>query len=152
MRWLTAKLHWTDDRPTPDITLFLNYHAAAGTATLDRSTALRKAMIALANVYAERQFTGSNAVVIAHELLHTLGASDKYAPATNLPLFPVGYAEPDRHPRHPQRQAELMAGRIPVTPNEAAVPSSLNAVLIGEATAFEIGWVESLPPTAVSAN
>ena len=58
-------------------------------------------------------------MVIAHELLHTLGASDKYDPQSLAPIFPDGYAEPDRQPSHPQRMAEIMAGRIPVAEGRA---------------------------------
>jgi len=84
--------------------------------------------------------SGSNAVVIAHELLHTLGATDKYAPDSNLPRFPDGYAEPQRSPRHPQTFAEIMGGRIPIDESRADIPDSLGLTLIGPVTAAEIGW------------
>jgi len=35
--------------------------------------------------------------VIAHELLYTLNATDKYDLNTGLPIFPNGYAEPERN-------------------------------------------------------
>jgi hypothetical protein len=85
---------------------------------------------------------GSNHVVIAHELLHTLGATDKYGPGNNQPRFPDGYAEPDRHPRLPQLYAELMAGRIALSETTAETPTQLDDVLIGPATAREIGWAK----------
>jgi hypothetical protein len=144
MRWFVTRLHWDSDTPTPDITLFAIYHDEASGAALDRSTALRKGMIAVANLFGSRSFRGSNQMVVAHEILHTLGASDKYDPATNLPIFPTGFANPDRDPLYPQSQAELMAGRIPISANEAQVPRSLDAVSIGAATAFEIGWRDEL--------
>ena len=34
--------------------------------------------------------TGPNNVVIAHELLHTVGATDKYDPVTDAPRIPDG--------------------------------------------------------------
>jgi hypothetical protein len=83
---------------------------------------------------------GSNDVVIAHELLHTLGATDKYDLATGLPSHPAGYAEPERAPLHPQSHAELMGGRIPLSGSRAETPESLRRVVIGPATAREIGW------------
>ena len=58
---------------------------------------------------------GSDDMVIAHELLHTLGATDKYDLRTNQPAHPDGFAEPDREPLYPQSFAELMGGRIPVS-------------------------------------
>jgi hypothetical protein len=85
---------------------------------------------------------GSNAVIIAHELLHTVGATDKYDFATNLPRFPDGYAEPERTPRYPQAFAEIMGGRIPVSEIRADIPVTLDQTLIGAATAAEIGWAK----------
>ena len=65
---------------------------------------------------------------------------DKYQPATNLPSYPLGYAEPQRQPRYPQRRAEIMGGRIPVSAHEAVMPDSLSQCDIGPATALEIRW------------
>ena len=81
-------------------------------------------------------------VLLAHEILHTVGALDLYDPATGLPIFPAGYAEPNREPRYPQEQAELMAGRIPLAPGRATQATDLSQVTIGRRTAREIGWVE----------
>jgi hypothetical protein len=81
-----------------------------------------------------------NNVIITHEFLHTLGATDKYDPATNQPLYPDGYAVPDLQPLVPQRYAEIMAGRTPVSQTDATIPESLNDVIIGSLTAKEINW------------
>jgi len=84
---------------------------------------------------------GSNSVVMAHELLHTLGATDKYsATERNQPRYPDGFAEPHLEPLYPQHSAELMAGRIPITPHEARTPEFLDEVIVGPRTAMEIGW------------
>jgi hypothetical protein len=91
-------------------------------------------------LFADPRMAGSNDVVIAHELLHTLGATDKYEATSNQPRYPDGFAEPALEPRYPQRYAELMAGRIPLAANKARIPNSLQEVLIGPATAAEIGW------------
>ena len=45
---------------------------------------------------------GGNDMVIAHELLHTLGATDKYDPVNNAPRFPDGYGDPQQMPLYPQ--------------------------------------------------
>jgi hypothetical protein len=140
MRWFVTRLNWSIDGAAPDITLFAIYHDADSGVALDRSTALRKGMIAVANLFASPAAGGSNQVVIAHELLHTLGASDKYDLATGLPLYPIGFADPDRMPLYPQSQAELMAGRIPIDARDARTPPSFDKVVIGPATALEIGW------------
>ena len=145
MRWFVTRLHFSYDGPTPDITLFAIYREGGLGGTLDRSTALRKGMIVFANLYAIREMHGSNQMVVAHEVLHTLGASDKYDLSTGLPLHPHGLADPDRTPVFPQEAAELMAGRIALGPAEAATPHSLSQVTIGPATAHEIGWTGTPP-------
>jgi hypothetical protein len=84
---------------------------------------------------------GGNAIVIAHEIMHTLGASDKYDFATDLPLVPSGLGDRERVPRFPQPTAELMAGRRALSPDEAQMPDSLDEVVVGPETALEIRWV-----------
>jgi len=109
---------------------------------LEDSVGLQKGMIGIVNAYAGRREAGFNNVIIAHEFLHTLGATDKYDPANGLPSFPLGFAEPDRIPRYPQRFAEIMGGRIPVSTTDAMIPNSLKHVVIGSLTAREIRLVE----------
>jgi hypothetical protein len=140
MRWLAARLQWQSPGPRGDIVVFAVFHEPRQAIALDRSTALRKGLIAVANLFADRAASGANQMVLAHELLHTLGATDKYVPGTNAPRFPDGYAEPDAKPLLPQKKAELMAGRIALDPEHAEIPTSLAQVVIGRATAHEIGW------------
>jgi hypothetical protein len=140
MRWWA----WRHDRiagPKPAVRLFLLYHDPEQASTLAHSTGLSRGMLGRVNLFAGERMAGANQVVLAHELLHTLGATDKYDPATNQPRYPDGYADPAREPLHPQDFAELMAGRIPLTPDRADIPRSLAQVLIGEATAREINWI-----------
>jgi len=125
----------------PSVRMFVVYHDPARTPRLAHSAGLEKGLIGVAHVFAAARMRGSNSVVIAHEYLHTLGATDKYDPATDAPLYPVGYAEPAADPRYPQRFAELMAGRRPLTPSTQEMPESLEQCMIGEASAREIGWL-----------
>ena len=125
--------------PRPQVRLFVLYHDPALSPVLEHSLGLEKGKIGVIKVFASRNERQRNLVVIAHELLHTLGATDKYDLATNQPVFPDGYAEPDHQPRHPQRLAEIMAGRIPLSDNQAQIPDSLADTRIGPATAREIG-------------
>ena len=85
--------------------------------------------------------TRANNVVIAREILHTLGASAKYPPDTLAPLYPIGYAEPERTPRYPQSFTEIMAGRSAVDASTFKMPESLDEVVVGDATALEIRWI-----------
>ena len=144
MRWFAMSVQWASERPTPDIRLFAIFHDENQAAVLDRSAALERGLIAVANLFASKSSRGSNQVVMAHELLHTLGASDKYQPGTNLPLFPIGYADRNAQPLYPQSRAELMAGRVPLDIESAEIPSNLSQTLVGPETALEIGWLSTL--------
>ena len=126
------------DKITPDVRVFVRYHNRETLLRLDDSVGLRKGMFGIVNAYASRRLEGQNNVVIAHEFLHTLGASDKYDLATGLPIAPHGYADPDRSPLYPQTRAEIMGGRIPESRGTAMKPMSLRYVVIGPATALEI--------------
>lgn len=141
MRWLTLKLDWQSSGPKPDIVAFAIYHKPADSAVLDPSTGLRKGLIAVTNLFASRDERGANQIVLAHELLHTLGATDKYSLASNQPRFPDGFADPALKPLVPQKRAELMAGRIPLDEQHAVMPESLRTVVVGRLTAKEIGWL-----------
>lgn len=142
--WSLRTRYWSWQAPTsgpaPDVKLFVLHHDPARSSSLPHSIGLSKGLFGIVNVFADRAMMGSNDVVIAHELLHTLGATDKYDPATNQPLRPDGYAQPDREPLYPQTHAELMGGRVPVSPDESRIPESLRHVLLGAKTAAEIGW------------
>lgn len=126
------------DRVTPDVRIFVRYHDLNTAGTLEHSVGMQKGMYGLVNAYASRKANGQNNVVIAHEFLHTLGASDKYDLATAMPIAPHGYADPDKKPLYPQHKAEIMGGRIPQSPHKADTPRNLRSVVIGPATAREI--------------
>lgn len=131
--------------PTPTIRLYLLFYDPERRTSLPHSVGLQKGLLGIAHLFAAPHMTGSNQVVVAHELLHTLGATDKYDPARNQPVYPEGYAEPSLTPRVPQKRAELMAGRIPTSEHESMTPESLEDVVIGPRTAQEIGWTQGPP-------
>ena len=123
-----------------DIQIYLRFFSPHHLARLTHSVGLKQGRIGLVNGFAAIDLQAQNNYVIAHELLHTLGASDKYDSNTRLPLFPEGYAEPTLEPRLPQRKAEIMGGWIPVTIGHAVLPASLEQAVVGEHTAQEVGW------------
>ena len=139
MRWLATRLRWQAD-VSGDIIVFAVFHEPTEGVALDRSTALDKGFIAVAHLFADRNARPTNEIVLAHELLHTLRATDKYSLTTNAPAYPDGYAAPDARPLLPQTNAELMAGRIALDERRAEMPHDLDEVVIGAATAREIGW------------
>lgn len=128
--------------PEPHVKLFLIYHDPRLSGAVPHSVGVREGMVGVVHVFADRGQAAQNLVVATHELLHTLGATDKYDPATNLPSFPDGYAEPTRGPTASQDFAEIMAGRTPVSASQAEMPSGLEATLVGAKTAREIGWTK----------
>ncbi len=100
-----------------------------------------KGRLGIAFVDLEDQNPAYIVATLAHELAHTLGASDKYDPADYRASFPEGYIEPFREPLYPQRYAELMAVDIPVGPQLEQEPRDLSQVRIGHRTAAELGWI-----------
>lgn len=145
--WSLRMRYWAWQSPklpgaAPDIKLFVVYHDPVLTPTVAHSVGMQKGLYGVVNVFADRSMIGSNDVITAHELLHTLGASDKYDLRNNQPLNPNGYAEPTKQPLLPQTQAELMGGRIPISSTKSETPESLRQVVVGTLTAAEIRWVE----------
>ncbi len=125
-----------------DVRMFVLYHDPAISPVVPHSLGLEKGLIGVVNAFATEAMDGANDMVIAHELLHTLGATDKYDPVSDAPRFPEGYGDPRQSPLYPQRYAELMAGRRMLSAASWEQPSSLDQVVIGPATAIEIRWLK----------
>jgi hypothetical protein len=144
MYWSLRLRYWAwrneDDSLLGDVSLFVIYHDPAIRPSVPHSLGMKEGHIGVVHGFADDSMTQANNVVIVHELLHTLGASDKYDPRNNFPMYPDGYAEPGLEPLHPQAKAEIMAGRIPVSVNKAVIPKGLRQTVLGAATATEIGW------------
>jgi hypothetical protein len=79
--------------------------------------------------------------VVAHELLHTLGASDKYDSAGEA-VLPQGLGDNEQQPLYPQRYAEVMARNRVLAPGHERSVESLSELRVGPWTAREIGWTE----------
>lgn len=143
--WSLKLRYWVwknDNYPYPeDVTIYVLFFDPKVTETVEDSLGLQKGQIGIVNAFASSDMKKENNVIIAHELLHTVGAIDKYDPNTNQPLYPIGYPEPNLQPLHPQNKAEIMAGRIAISENKAEQPENLKKVVIGESTAIEINWL-----------
>jgi hypothetical protein len=142
MRWWASNITDEQDRIEPDVRIFVRYHTPNANVELENSVGLQKGMVGVVNGFANRRYRGTNNVIIAHEFLHTLGATDKYDRADGQPLAPEGLAEPDRVPLYPQRHAEIMGGRIALADNDAVIPKSLKFAVIGPMTAREINLID----------
>lgn len=124
-----------------DAVVYLNYYnPKIRKGELERSTALERGRMAVVNLYAED--TKLNNPIIVHETLHTFGAEDLYDLFNGSPIYPLGYAEPDRQPLHPQVKAEVMGAYIPVNESDFMMPVDLTEVVFSEHTAKAIGWVK----------
>lgn len=126
----------------PRVRIFTLYYVGEEGRALAHSLGLQKGLIGVVHAFARVEQAAQNQVVIAHELLHTVGTGDKYRDG-NLPVFPDGYADPARVRLYPQPAAEIVAGHIALTATESAMPTGLAQCRIGPATAREIAWTRA---------
>jgi hypothetical protein len=140
MRWWSWKNGGQDDLAPDDVRIFVLYQGKKTNGPLERSVGVKNAGYGIVNAVASRHLAARNRIIITHELLHILGASDKYDLYTGQPLAPGGLANPGQSPLYPQSRAEIMAGRIASSTSEWHRPPSLKSCVIGARTASEIGW------------
>ena len=145
LRWWASR-HDAHGADPQDIRIYVLYHDPERTPVVPHSLGLSKGLLGVVYAFASARMDGTNDVVIAHELLHTLGATDKYDPATDAPRFPDGYGDEHQQPLYPQRYAELMAGRRALSARQAVQPESLSQVVLGGLSAREIRWPAAADP------
>ena len=102
------------------------------------SLASRSDRMGICFVPTTKKHAGYSTAVVAHELCHTFGASDKYDGGVSL--YPAGYAEPDRQPRYPQRHGEIMSLGRPVSAGVDRPVRGLRECIVGDTTAEEMNW------------
>jgi hypothetical protein len=141
LRMYARRASRASGKPPPQVRIFVLYHDPTFSQAVPHSVGMQKGLVGVVHAFADAGMTRTNNVVITHEILHTLGASDKYDPLTLAPLYPIGYAEPDRQPRFPQSFTEIMAGRYAIDARTFEMPESLDDVVVGDATALEIRWI-----------
>jgi len=144
MRWYAWNMDRKDDLVKSDIQVFALYHGNSGQSENHMSVGMRKGMFGVVNLFASNSMNSRNQVVIAHELMHVLGATDKYSLGSNEPIYPNGYADPNQKPLFPQERCEIMGGRIPLSAYQSIMPRSLEQCTIGELSAREIGFFDQL--------
>ena len=140
LRWFAAHASSVPGRVPSRIRLFVLYHDPATLQRAPDSHGMQKGLVGVIHAFATGAMTGANDIVIAHELLHTVGATDKYDLATGEPLKPIGYGDPAQQPLYPQAEAEIMAVRRALGPQESEMPPTLGSEVVGPATALEIRW------------
>ena len=147
MLWSMKLRYWawkndTYEGPLVNIQVFVLYFAPQAHKQLDHSLGLKEGHICMVKAFASRHQAASNNIIITHEMLHTLGATDKYDLQTLQPKYPEGYADPDRKPLYPQQYGEIMGRAIPLSETESKLPPVLGYTVIGPQTAREIKWIE----------
>jgi hypothetical protein len=140
LRYFASQASAVPGRAPPRIRLFLLYHDPATLERAPDSHGMQKGLVGVVHLFADPEMAGSNSIVIAHELLHTVGASDKYDLGNGSPLFPIGYGNREQDPLYPQERAEIMAGRRALSGYQWDTPRTLAGELIGPETAREIRW------------
>jgi hypothetical protein len=141
MRWWSFRNGGQDGLAPDDIRIFVLYQKRKPNGPLERSVGIQNGSYGVVNAVASRQMAARNRIVITHELLHILGASDKYDLHTGQPFAPDGLANPEQSPLYPQNRAEIMGGRIATSATRWRRPATLNSCLIGARTAAEISWL-----------
>ena len=142
----SLKLKWWAWKNKPSnysiaqVRIYVLYQSPEDGLALPHSTGLQNGLIGLVNARAVRKRESLHRVIIAHELLHIFGASDKYHLNNGHPLYPDGYAYPNRKPIYPQPKGEIMGRSIAISKKKSNVAKSLNQIIIGDKTASEIGW------------
>jgi hypothetical protein len=144
--WSLKTRYWSYKNDTyeeipANIKVFVRYHAFAEGKRIEHSVGLEKGKTCIVNAYASPMLVNRNQVIIIHEILHTLGATDKYDLDTEMPIYPEGYAMPEQNPLWPQEMAEIMGGYIPLAAEKSIMPATLAETIIGSVTAREIGWL-----------
>ena len=147
MWWSLQMRYWawkydTYSGPLTNIQVFVLFHDPEVPGRLDHSLGLEKGHIVMVNAFATRHQAARNNVIIVHEMLHTLGATDKYDLQTLQPSYPGGYADQEKEPLLPQEYAEIMGGAIPLSASESKMPDSLEYTVVGPITAKEIKWLK----------
>jgi hypothetical protein len=140
MRWWSWRNGTQDGLVRDDIRMFVLYQKENPHGPLERSVGIKNGSYGVVNAVASRREAARNRIVITHEMLHILGARDKYELITGQPIEPDGLANPEQSPWYPQERAEIMGGRIAISASHWLYPDSLDFCVIGSATATEIGW------------
>ena len=146
----SLKLRWWIWQQAPDeandkylIRMFVHYHDPKKMTRLMHSVGLQKGLVGIVNAFGISSQNRQNNMVITHEFLHTVGASDKYD-ASGLPIPPDGLGNPNQSPLYPQKKAEIMAGKRAISADHAEMPNSFRNVVVGKKTAKEIGWLSDV--------
>ena len=142
-RYWASRVAANDPLPTPDVQVFALYHAPDGGQAVPDSLGLSKGLMAVTHLYADprrprQQSRRPRARVAAH------ARRDRQVRGRHRAAARSGRPRRSRSSRRAIRNAtgEIMAGRIAVNASEAVIPDGLQQMVVGPATAREIGWAK----------
>ena len=138
LRWWSWRASRRHAFPSSTVKMYVLYEKDRGQIP-EESLGIKQGRIGIVRTIAGEHEASWTNVLVTHELLHTLGATDKYLPG-GQPMFPDGYAESKLLPIVPQVFAEIMAGQIPLEEEDFVQARSLSKCIVGKKTAVEIGW------------
>lgn len=141
MRWWVWRNSDQHDLGPEDIKMFVLFQGSKPAGLMERSVGIQNGGYGIVNAEASRRMAARNLIVITHELMHILGASDKYDLTNGQPIPPEGLANPSKSPIYPQSHAEIMGGRIAISADRWQRPATLKSCVVGPVTAIEIGWL-----------
>ncbi len=140
MRWWSWRHGRQDDLVGDDIRMYILYQKRSSEGPLERSVGIRNGSYGLVNAVATREMAARNRIIITHELLHILGAIDKYDLFTGQPIAPDGLADPDQSPLYPQVCRDHGWAHCGFSQPTGVTQPALTSCVIGAVTASEIGW------------
>ena len=125
------------------IRMFVLYHDPSVMPRLKHSVGLQKGLVGIINAFGVKSQTRQNNIVITHEFLHTVGASDKCDGLGN-PVMPDGLGNPEQIPLYPQKKAEIMARRRALNATLSEMLTNLKRIVVGKKTATEIARLSDI--------
>ena len=126
---------------TPADTVVIDVLLGEGTGTAVEGVAEREGRRGVVQANVAEVELGLELVAMLHEVLHCVGARDKYD-AEGRAVVPDGLVEPDASPLYPQQFGEVMVGEVPLTESSGRPISALDEARVGAVTAQEIGWTK----------
>jgi hypothetical protein len=123
-----------------DVTVFVFFYGEGRSAEFKdrRAVAAKRTRWGLVFCPMDPAQLPRSSALVAHEICHTLGATDKYD--GEKCVFPDGYANPGAVPLLPQSDAEIMALGIPLEALREAPVTGLLDCVVGSKTSEEMGW------------
>jgi hypothetical protein len=123
-----------------DSRLYVYLHGAAGKDLVHvEGSGEQGGRVGMVEVELDQGMVDLSLFVAAHELFHTLGATDKYD-AAGRTRIPEGLVEPDREPLFPQPRADVMARKRLLSESDEVSPETLEELGFGRVTASVIVW------------